>query len=172
MIDRLNTILSPLSHETTILLLFLQTWYEHRCIRTWERELTTNCCRPTFPLSHRIGYIAVTCCTRSGDIYVTVKGVKCSGKVSRATIGWRLPWFRHPPINAPKQLSPNPDRTRDLPARGRVRTRARASIRRNASSARGFIARQKVAWRKACNNSPIQRPISTLKASRGGNTRT
>jgi len=47
----------------------------------------------------------------SGDIYVTVKGVKRSGKVSRATIGRRLPWFRHPPINAPKQLSPNPDRT-------------------------------------------------------------
>ena len=120
-----------------------------------ERELTTNCCRLTFPLSHRMGYIAVTCCTGSGDIYVTVKGVKCSGKVSRATIGWRLPWFRHPPINAPKQLSPNPDRTRGLPARGRVRARARTSIRRNASSARGFIARQKVAWRKACNNSPI-----------------
>lgn len=47
----------------------------------------------------------------SGDIYVTVKGVKRSGKVSRATIGRRLPWFRHPPINAPKQLSPNLDGT-------------------------------------------------------------
>ena len=35
--------------------------------------------------------IAVTRCTGSGDIYVTVKGVKCSGKVSRATIGRRLP---------------------------------------------------------------------------------
>lgn len=82
-----------------------------RCSHTWERELTANCCRPAFPLSHRTGYIAVTRCTGSSDIYVTVKGVKCSGKVSRATIGRRLPWFRHPPINAPKQLSPNPDRT-------------------------------------------------------------
>lgn len=64
------------------------------------------------PLSHRPGYVGVTQRDRgSGDIYVTVKGVKRSGKVSRATIGRRLPWFRHPPINAPKQLSPNPDRT-------------------------------------------------------------
>lgn len=131
-----------------------------RCSRTWERELTANCCRPAFPLSHRTGYIAVTRCTGSSDIYVTVKGVKCSGKVSKATIGRRLPWFRHPPINAPKQLSPNPDSSWAF-LRVATRACARASICRNASSRRGFIARQKAAWRKACNNSPIQRPIST-----------
>lgn len=46
------------------------------------------------PLSHRPRYAGITQ-HGSGDIYVTVKGVKRSGKVSRATIGRRLPWFRH-----------------------------------------------------------------------------
>lgn len=71
------------------------------------------------PLSHRIRGTrwCNAACTGSGDIYVTVKGVKRSGKVSRATIGRRLPWFRHPPINAPKQLSPNPDRTETFSVR-------------------------------------------------------
>lgn len=65
--------------------------YAHRWTFTWEKERTTNCCRPAFSLSHRTEYIAVTCCTGADDIYVTVKGVKCSGKVFRATIGRWLP---------------------------------------------------------------------------------
>jgi len=83
-------------------------------LSTWEsaRQIadSTNSGTIVFISLSRIRWCNTACCG-SGDIYVTVKGVKRSGKVSRATIGRRLPWFRHPPINAPKQLSPNLDRT-------------------------------------------------------------
>lgn len=98
---------------------------------TWEsvRQIAVSA------ISGAIAFISssrIRCSTArcgSGDIYVTVKGVKRSGKVSRATIGRRLPWFRHPPINAPKQLSPNPDRTDLLHYLHKCNRRARVRCR-------------------------------------------